>query len=757
MFSIVSLEVNANVDHFESSMDRAADIADKSMGRAAANADQFQSRFDQASQNAGASADRMSGNFETANEKMARSTDQTIASLDNINTAADHVDLSGWQYKVAEGFGAGLGAGIVVAQTWMEKVESFVSAKLKVIGIGLAIALVSVTAAAVYSAYRIISASMGFIEGLFTGDSYKSDNIDAIIAMNKEVMTLQSGLQLSAQEAAALNSALKGQGVDPSAYISTLNATAAAAHTNTDELDRLGIKYKDANGALLPFTVTLANAKTVLDQYAAGWDRNQAATALGLGTYAAVSEAVSISSDKIQAAGQRLIDYNLAIGPGTQAAVSAYQTSMLAFQRELDLTSDGFKKAFSDQIMPVLTDLADFFREGFPSVVNVFRYTMATITSLFYGLKEVTYVTSEAILESFGAIGDVVSRVGSAMTKALHGDFSGAVHEMMQVPDDLSARWDMAGKNIVAQSEHNAAAMKLAWGADNFAGTDQSFAANKGKQWVPVPPDAKEQFGEADKAIQKTIQQYQALENATRSAWEASLVSEKNYIAEAKKLRAQAQAAKPKDLSAEGQLMAGLDLSIASMKLERLSSTVGTPLDDIRTQSDLVRTIAAGLTDQSKAQNAISDAYNFEAKAVDAAAAAEKARQPGLRDEWNKSLSTVNDLTAALDALKKGTQITVHSDQAKNVLDQLHGQLDALKDKTIKVDIVAQDITPGQKAMQSISWSKDQSGAHSSNNTVPMNLTIPGMGTYPVNADADVAKDMQQQMRRAALKYGSCR
>lgn len=753
MFSLINLSVNANVDHFESTMNRAADIADASMGKAAANADQFQSRFDQASQNASMAADRMAGNFETANERMAGSADQTVASLDSINQAADHVDLRSWQEKVAEGFGAGLGAGIVVAQTWMEKVESFVGGKLKVIGIGLAIGLVSATAAAMYSAYHIISASLGFIEGLFTGDSYKSKDIDAIIALNKEVIVLQNGLAISATQASALNSALKGQGVDPKDYISTLDATANAAHTNTDELDRLGVKYKDANGALLPYTETLKNAKTVLDQYAAGWDRNAAATALGMGSYAAISEALSITSDKVAIARQRLIDYNLIIGPGTQAAVVAYQESMRAFRQELDLTSDGFKKAISDQTMPILTDLADFFREGFPDAVNIFRYTMAEITSLFYGLKEAIYVVTESILELFRFGEDELARFALAFFQMQHLDFKAAWQNLKQIPDDFAKRWDMAGKNIVAQSEHNAAAMKLAWGFDNFSGAE-SKATPKGKAYEG--PLAKETFTEVDHAIQQTIQQYKALENATRSAWEASLVSEKAYITEAKKLRAQAIAAKPKDMSAEGQLMAGLDVSIASMKLERLSSTAGTPLDDIRTQADLVRTLAAGLTDQSKAQSAIADAYNFEAKAVDAAAAAEKARQPGLRDEWNKSLATVNDLTAALDSLKKGTQITVHSDQAKAVMDQLKGQLDALKDKTITVKIVAQDISPGMPSSQSISWSKPPV-AGQQNNNVPVNLTIPGMGTYSVNASPDIANSLQADIRRAALKYGNTR
>ena len=103
---------------------------------------------------------------------------------------------------------------------------------------------------------------------------------------------------------------------------------------------------------------------------------------------------------------------------------------MRAFQRETDLTAQGFKKAIADQIMPLLTDLADFFREGFPFVVNVFRYSMATLVSLFYGLKEVAYIVSEAVIQSFKAMGDVVSRVVGAIAKAATGNVEGAWNDL---------------------------------------------------------------------------------------------------------------------------------------------------------------------------------------------------------------------------------------------------------------------------------------------------------------------------------------
>lgn len=492
MLSLINVEVNARLDRFENTMWRAADIADASMARAAANTDQFQTAFDRAAEVAGQSADRMANDFEAANDRVMNAADQAANSIDKVAAAAEEVDMRSWSEKVGHAVGAGVGAGAEVARSWLDKVEDFAKTKLMTIGVALATGVAVATVGTIYAAYQ----AMSFIGGLFTGESYKSENIDALIKLNSEVKTLQDGLHFSAVQASALSEALKAGGVDPGSYVSTMEAATKAARTNTDELDRLGVKYKAADGQLLSQQEILRNAKTVLEEYTEGYDRNAAAAAIGMGSHKAISDAVSITAEKVETAKQRLIDYTLIIGEGTQEAVSAYEKSMKAFQRESDLTAQGFKKAIADNIMPILMDLADFFRDGFPGAVRAFRYTMATLTSLFFGLKEVVYIVTESILQSFGAVGDVLTRVAGALVKAASGDMAGAWAELKSVPDDLTKRWDTYWANLQAQSEHNLKAMKLAWGADNIAaalGSDQAEQARKGKAWVPPPsPEAKD-------------------------------------------------------------------------------------------------------------------------------------------------------------------------------------------------------------------------------------------------------------------------
>ncbi|MCQ1549641.1 MAG: hypothetical protein NOF05_12670 [Candidatus Accumulibacter phosphatis] len=166
---------------------------------------------------------------------------------------------------------------------------------------------------------------------------------------------------------------------------------------------------------------------------------------------------------------------------------------MADFNRESDLLAQSFKKAIADMIMPILTDLAVFFKDGFPIVVNAFHYSMATLLSLFYGLKEVAYIVSEAVIQSFKAMGDVVSRVVGAITKAATGNVEGTWNDLKAVPDDLGKRWNAFGDNVVAQSSRNEKAMALPWRADNFSAGVAPDPVKAGKKWVPKPDDKPEE------------------------------------------------------------------------------------------------------------------------------------------------------------------------------------------------------------------------------------------------------------------------
>lgn len=420
---------------------------------------------------------------------LGRSSDQIGRLNDELDAGATAM---GRMSQAARNAGVAIGQGFDVvadkAKTVWEEVKTHYERVLLIWGVALATGIAAAVLGTVYAVFKGIS----FAIGLLTGESYKSANIDALIAANKEVKELQALLPLTAVGASALNEALKGQGLSAASYAQTLNAVRTAQEGNGEELDRLGVKYKDQKGQLLSTNQVLANTAAVLATYKEGWDRNAAAQAAGMGSEKQIQDALAITSEKIQTSKERLMDYNLVIGEDTQAAVARYEAAMKAFNREADLTSEGFKKAIADNIMPALTDLAEFFRDGFPAAVNAFRYSFATITSLFYGLKTSVYIVTESIIGSVSAIGSALGGVASASMKALKGDFAGARSDLLQGWNEAKDRLAGVGTNIVDMAKRNREAMKLAWAADSLAAKELAGNMEKvGKAFEKKPDAAK--------------------------------------------------------------------------------------------------------------------------------------------------------------------------------------------------------------------------------------------------------------------------
>ncbi len=464
----LSIDVTVNTGQAQRGLREVGSTAREQFDRSGAAVDDFRaeilaasSALDRAARSMGAGMDRAATEIEASS---ARS-EQAIAS---IGDAANDVKFDGLTERVSAAFGAAFGAAYAGTQTYLQKTEDFVVAKGKAIAIGLAITAVSAAAGAVYAAYKVVSGTLGFVKGLFTGESYKADSIDRLIARNTELM---DGNSEAKQKAMALDVLLE-----------------KSMRENGEELDRLGVRYKDANGKLLDHQQFLRNVKGALEEYAQGYDRVKAAEAIGIGSLDDVNAALADHTAALKKAKDRNDDYLLAIGPQGQAEIARYQAAIKEFNDEMQRTSDGFSHAIADSIMPALTDLAEFFKDGWPVAVRWFRGSLATITSLFYGLKMAADVALEAIRAGVQVTGEMIAGVASATVKAFRGDFSGAA-------DDMKRAWQLSGiavsqalDQVAKDAEKNRDRMALAFGLDGLnAGPSDDKGPKGSKTFIPKP------------------------------------------------------------------------------------------------------------------------------------------------------------------------------------------------------------------------------------------------------------------------------
>lgn len=333
------------------------------------------------------------------------------------------------------------------------------------------------------------------------------------------------------------------------------------------------------------------------------------------------------------------------------------------------------------------------------------------------------------------------------------------------------------------------------------AGEDVSqAAAEMGKAMKQSAKDRKDSVNEQIKDAEK-------LRDALIKAFDDSLKTEKDYRAQAKKLRA--EAAQPaKDSSVEGQASATLALIAAEQKLQSLKGSA--PLEDVQGQAEQVRALAANLDDQARAQEAVNRSKLAEADALDRAASGEKAQQAGISEQQKLNDGRLAMLQGIMKDLEAGKTVKIEADtkSARTEIEQVRAMWDAIQDKTVTLTVNQAGAAPGaipghatgtilpgygggdrrlilaedgeaitrkeavayygRSFMAALNarqiprfasggFVSDAAGAGVSaggSGLQPVTLNVPGMGAYPMAASPDVVRGLQLEIARAALKFG---
>lgn len=411
---------------------------------------------------------------------------QVGAELKKLSQSANDSDFSGLGNSIAKEIGRGLGEGVTQARSTLDSLLQDTKAKSIAVSLAIGAAFAAAGAGAIYAAYKVVSSTAGFMAGLFTGESYKSAAAEAIVKQKNDQQSLAERLRITQAEAVATGAALTQLGVSSSTYAGTLDAVDKAVNENVAELDRLGVRYEAANGAALSNIEVLRNAKTVLDQYSEGYHRNAAAAAIGLGTYQQIKEALEVAASSTDEAAERAREYGTVLGEFGAAEAARYEAALKAFNAEINLTSQGIQRAIGDAVMPVLADLAEFFSAGFPTAVRAFRYVIAEVMALFYGLKTVVFIVAEGILAAIQSMASGLVGVFRAIGKAASGDFKGALDELGVGAKAFKDRWGEAFDNVVAQARANRDKIGLAFAFDDPSGTRAAGGTGK---FTPPPKD----------------------------------------------------------------------------------------------------------------------------------------------------------------------------------------------------------------------------------------------------------------------------
>jgi len=490
----LTININANTGATVAGLQDVGSTAKAAFAQSNAAIDDYRSHLQKAADHMSAAAKQMGGSMDAANDAIVAGAARSEEAIAQLQKTAAAPELTTFGERMAQRYQAGMNA----TKAKLEEFGQWMEQKAELIGglwaaktfAGPVIGAMAQFAATAYATYK----AAGWVFGLFSGESYKSASIDQLIALNDQVKALQTNLHISAQEAGALLDATARLGVDKADYTAAYKAAEVAMRSNGDELDRLGIRYKTANGQLVDQQTFLQNAKAALDAYTVGWDRNQAAAAIGAGSYEQITAALQVTRAELEQSKARMDEYGVAIGPATQAAVARYQQAMRDFNNETKLMGQGVSRAIADQIMPALTDLAVLFKDGFPTAVRAFRYSMAGVTSLLYGIKEVFDIVWDVAKGAVLGIGELFAGLGKAAWQALHGNLTDAADTMRDAWTAAGTHASKTMEDIVADSVKNRDRMAMAWGFDDrtesLTDAGKTAKGKTGATWQPKPAAA---------------------------------------------------------------------------------------------------------------------------------------------------------------------------------------------------------------------------------------------------------------------------
>lgn len=218
-------------------------------------------------------------------------------------------------------------------------------------------------------------------------------------------------------------------------------------------------------------------------------------------------------------------------------------------------------------------------------------------------------------------------------------------------------------------------------------GDSAKKAAKDTEQATAEMNKAGEQLAKERKdAVNEQIKDTERLRDALIKAFGDAVKAESDYLAEAKKLRAEASFT-PRADTAEGEAAATLDLIAAEQALQRIRGSGS--LDDVRAQVALVETLAERIDDQARATEAMNRAKLAEAEALERAASEEAQRQAQITEQQKQNDARLVQFQGLLKSLEGGKTVAINAktDDATSAVEKFKHLIDSITDKTVTLAV----------------------------------------------------------------------
>lgn len=280
--------------------------------------------------------------------------------------------------------------------------------------------------------------------------------VDETVKLTAEANKLARTFGITTQEASALRMAIDDlSAAQPGLEISTEAMDQAAAQlakrlgTNEQAFRAMGIQVRDtATGGFRPLIDIMFDVNARLSAMKEGADRNIAANALYGRSWKEIQGILGLTREKMEEAKKKAEELQLVVGPERVQQVAQYRGAM----NDLGDVLSAYKNIIGNTLMPLLTDLANWFAGKGKESLQVFKIVLESV----YGLIQAVILGFKILLEWAQALSNTITNtlLGGleAMGKALTGDFDGAWKALEDRGNATVNVWRGALDRIVADT-----------------------------------------------------------------------------------------------------------------------------------------------------------------------------------------------------------------------------------------------------------------------------------------------------------------
>jgi hypothetical protein len=272
----------------------------------------------------------------------------------------------------------------------------------------------------------VLKGTFGQLAVLFTalgaGVAFKGA-IEETKKLTGEANLLARTLGVSATEASILNVALGDIYTDAETLASAAQKLDRTLRQDEEALRAMGIETRTASGELRGQMDILQSAIDVVNDHKVGIDRNLAAqTAFGRGADE-LSGLLKLNAGVIEEARKKADSLNLTLSAEGVAATKRYKGVL----NDLGDVMSGMKKTVGEALMPVLSDLGEWFAESGPQKVSVLKVAVESIVVVLRGLEFVVYTVWRTIKAGFENIATAATGLAKVLYHVLKGEYSEAL------------------------------------------------------------------------------------------------------------------------------------------------------------------------------------------------------------------------------------------------------------------------------------------------------------------------------------------